>query len=614
MSGKVEPDDYGGADGGTRRKRDELTPEEREAAAKYADLFRQGHEATAKREEEEKRRRRPATRTKLPIQPLADGGVVQPAPDAGIAQDDFSKAIAAASAAGTPVEIQSPDGTLARFGKTDAGTPPQAGFMAPEPVPQGTPQGGGSYLGAVASGVGDAIGAGVDALKQAPMALMRVTGQAPAAPAPTPAAAPVREQTPEALQALAGMPTSAPAEAPTPALPAQPAPGVPVGSGTRKAFDAGVEQQLAGLDALAQMQAAKDAAIVEQQDRFLAERQSLQATFEANLAAQQQRAEEMSQAILADKIDPNRIWNNASVGQRVTAGIGIMLSGIGVGLAGGPNLALQQIQRTIDLDLEAQRENLQTKKGLLSFYLQQGKDMISAYQLAKADLSDVYAAQMQRVAAQFGGQESLARATMAAGELRQGAALKRQEIMGRDFALAGQRLAFTQAQAQARLGTMFGGMERGPSGGLMIPPQMMESIPKEMRERRVRLPDGSWGFAASKEQGTKAAEAMRVADNVRQSLQGLTRLQRDGKPRIPSGIGGDMATAKSQQRSLMLQLKDLNTLGALTGPDMDVLADLVPDITSWTTRDVTMRQQLEALAAELDRRVSSNMKVLVGAF
>lgn len=61
------------------------------------------------------------------------------------------------------------------------------------------------------------------------------------------------------------------------------------------------------------------------------------------------------QAYTDNKIDPNRFYKNESTGSRIASAIGLMLSGAGSGVTGGPNLAMQQLQRSVDNDIDAQK-------------------------------------------------------------------------------------------------------------------------------------------------------------------------------------------------------------------------------------------------------------------
>lgn len=77
-------------------------------------------------------------------------------------------------------------------------------------------------------------------------------------------------------------------------------------------------------------------------------------------------------AAAKSQIDPQRYLNNLGVGGRTLTSIGMLVSGIGSGLTGQPNMAMEVFQKNIDRDIAAQTaeyKNLMevaaAKKGLL---------------------------------------------------------------------------------------------------------------------------------------------------------------------------------------------------------------------------------------------------------
>ena len=58
-----------------------------------------------------------------------------------------------------------------------------------------------------------------------------------------------------------------------------------------------------------------------------------------------------------NKIDPERYWNNKSAGSKISAALGMMLSGMGSATTGQPNLAAQTIHDAIDRDIDAQKND-----------------------------------------------------------------------------------------------------------------------------------------------------------------------------------------------------------------------------------------------------------------
>lgn len=63
--------------------------------------------------------------------------------------------------------------------------------------------------------------------------------------------------------------------------------------------------------------------------------------------------------------DPNAFWNSRSTAQKVAGFIGIALGGFVQGARGGPNVALEQINRATDQAIDAQRKNYMANKDSL---------------------------------------------------------------------------------------------------------------------------------------------------------------------------------------------------------------------------------------------------------
>ncbi len=79
-----------------------------------------------------------------------------------------------------------------------------------------------------------------------------------------------------------------------------------------------------------------------------------------SLRADIQKAHAYSQSKAAE-VDPERYWNNKSTGGKIAAGIGMVLSGMGGGMTGSNrNLALEQLNKAVDDDISAQRQNINT--------------------------------------------------------------------------------------------------------------------------------------------------------------------------------------------------------------------------------------------------------------
>jgi hypothetical protein len=128
------------------------------------------------------------------------------------------------------------------------------------------------------------------------------------------------------------------------------------------------------------------------------------------LADRTQEYQRIVDDIKASKIDPMRAWSSRGAGEKASATIGLILSGIGSGLTGQPNLAMEVIQKQIDRDIDAQKTELGKKENLLSAHFRQTGDIMQAEQLARADKAAMIQGQLESAAAQSGSAVAMAEA------------------------------------------------------------------------------------------------------------------------------------------------------------------------------------------------------------
>jgi hypothetical protein len=128
-------------------------------------------------------------------------------------------------------------------------------------------------------------------------------------------------------------------------------------------------------------------------------------------------------------IDPDRFYKNMDVPTKIAAGIGMILSGIGSGLTGQPNMALQMIQRQVDQDIEAQKAD---KEGALNLYRMNRERMQDDQAADLATKNQIYAGvkyKMEENAARMG-------TTMALAQAKQQGALIDQQIAQNNYQMA----------------------------------------------------------------------------------------------------------------------------------------------------------------------------------
>lgn len=119
---------------------------------------------------------------------------------------------------------------------------------------------------------------------------------------------------------------------------------------------------------------------------------------------------QVTEDIKAGHIDPSRVWDNKSSMGKVSTAIGIMLSGIGSGLSGQSNMAMDVLNKEIDRDIDAQKANISNKNNMLHALSQQMGDLRQGTEMLRAIKLGVVADEMRLAAAKTN--DPMAKATM----------------------------------------------------------------------------------------------------------------------------------------------------------------------------------------------------------
>jgi len=299
---------------------------------------------------------------------------------------------------------------------------------------------------------------------------------------------------------------------------------------------------------------------------------------------------------MTGKVDPNRYWHNLGTGGRISASIGMILSGIGAGMSGGPNLAVQMLDRNIDRDIESQKLDLGKKGTALDMYMKQTGDLTSAMHLVKAEALTTTAASLQSEALKTGSQQAVAIANQHVGALQQKGAQELQQGTMGQYQIKGAQL---NEQLQQQHMQALGQLLRGVSGGGGFDRRILEMPGFEnYRERAVDLPDGSVSFAADKKEAEAAGDSMATVSRLKAKLGRYTRMLNSGSPETM-----DRGSAQEMHADLLSEMGHLHDLNRLTDVDLDLFKQQVPDISRWLSLKGQDRQRLEGVGKSIDDRV-----------
>jgi hypothetical protein len=120
------------------------------------------------------------------------------------------------------------------------------------------------------------------------------------------------------------------------------------------------------------------------------------------LADNQNRRAQYLQTLSDFKINPKRVIEHMSTGDKILQGIGFVLGGLGSAIGGGPNLAAKFFQDRVDQDIDAQKSDLANKQNLLHHNLTEMGDLRSAMAMTRVNLLDSINAHLSSLQAQTG--------------------------------------------------------------------------------------------------------------------------------------------------------------------------------------------------------------------
>jgi len=277
---------------------------------------------------------------------------------------------------------------------------------------------------------------------------------------PTPEAGP----TPSYLLQPQGAPPQAarPPEAPAPRPPAMP---------TLKPWGTGAPQEIAAaskdfqaqseVKAKAEQQFFLDAAKAQNQGAADSEKMYLDA--KGRYESRQKTMDRMFEDVKNAKIDPNRFLESRDTGQKILAGIGMLFSGMGSGLTGQPNMAMDVINRAIDRDIDAQKFNIHKNQNALSWYAKQTGDELQASSLLRAQLLDTVAGKIEGMKLGMNAATVAPAAKMAVDQFRMQAAQLRQQVSLQE--LQGQQIQWDLRMKQYQMQMMQQMVGAGPGAG-----------------------------------------------------------------------------------------------------------------------------------------------------
>jgi len=176
------------------------------------------------------------------------------------------------------------------------------------------------------------------------------------------------------------------------------------------------------------------------------------------------------------------------------------------------------------------------------------------------------------------------------------------------LAMSQQELGLKMRQQKLAEAAMLGAggsrevVRKGILGGELVPEELASITDDKERGLYVTVPSMTTGEivyrrARSEKDAERATKLFGALDDAFQSAKELgTFIPGPGRD-APTILPGTKAKAQSQQlqQKIILAMKDVKELGALTKADMDLVEPFVPDPQGWTTTGAQEAAQLELL-------------------
>jgi len=295
----------------------------------------------------------------------------------------------------------------------------------------------------------------------------------------------------------------------------------------------------------------------------------------------------------ASNIDPGRLWNDKGTLAKVVGAIGVALGGFVAARTGGPNTAMEAIDRAIDRDIDAQkarlsaaRGKLSEQRGIIGAMREQFGDERTADAAARHIYLDNAGMQVRKIIAGSQSKEIQARGQAMLADIDKRLGLYRTQV---------EKEAQGQLTERYRPGGYVGGAASGSASTV---------------DSKLYVPTGGdgKGYVARTE---KEAVEGRALQDARQNLVPLLeklKAKRGSTNWAERGLRGvyeteDVAELKSLQAQATLQLKNLEQAGALDKGMQEIAGQILGD---WTSMQGHPEKAADSLIGAINNKITSH--------
>jgi hypothetical protein len=184
------------------------------------------------------------------------------------------------------------------------------------------------------------------------------------------------------------------------------------------AYRAGAQEQYKGIQNESNVVGQEGTLLAQNADAQARASQNLQNRFDQEKADWEKDRQALTEAYNNGKIQPNHYLENMSTAGKIATAFGMLFSGAGSGLSGQSNMAQDFLNKQIERDLGAQKENLGVTKNLLDMNMRHFGNILDATNATRVMISDLYGAQANQIINSMKDPMAQAKARQQLGQLQ----------------------------------------------------------------------------------------------------------------------------------------------------------------------------------------------------
>ncbi len=285
----------------------------------------------------------------------------------------------------------------------------------------------------------------------------------------------------------------------------------------------------------------------------------------------EQERQNLQHDVQNGQIDPEKFWDNHS---KIASGIGMIIAGFNP--TNNPNAAIGFLKNQMEMNLQAQAKNLESKQNLLRANLQQFGNLKDATTMTRIMQNDIMANQLDLAAAKAATPMAQAQLHMASGQLKQEAA-----IQMRPFALQQAMMRMSAGGAP--------GSEDAIDQSINQMQVLNPEYAKQMQSRRVP----GWGLSKSIPVPEKIREDITAKTNLQSAASNLAQYSKSHTNIIPGTAEYNMGVTKAMAFQQMVREGLLGTV--FRESEKPLLEKFVNENPAGAFKSFTTAPQLKAI-------------------